>query len=85
MAAVSQSLSKKKKKIQLTLFSKHVYVADDSPEEGSLLGVIVHAVGHQFGQFFAVWCGKLALSFIKSLLLLKIKICNDRCVQQEIN
>lgn len=70
MAAVSPEL--KQKQTQLTLLSKHVYVTDDRPEEGSFLGVVVHAMGHQFGQFFAVWRSELALSFIKPLLLLEI-------------
>lgn len=56
-----------------TLFLKHVYVPDDGPEEGSLLGVIVHAVGHQFSQLSAAWSGQLALGFIKPLLLLSTK------------
>lgn len=53
-----------------TFFLKLVYVSDDSPEERSLLGVIVHAVGHQLSQLNAVWGGQLALCFIKPLLLL---------------
>ncbi len=56
-----------------TLFLQLVYVSDDSPEERSLLGVVVHAVGHQFSQLYAVWGGQLALCFIKPLLLLSTK------------
>lgn len=56
-----------------TLFLKHFYVPDDSPEEGSFLGVIIHAAGHQFSQLPAVWSGQLTFGFIKPLLLLKIK------------
>lgn len=45
----------------LTLFFHHVDVSDDGSEEGSLPGVIVHTVGHEFGQFFTVRSGQLTL------------------------
>lgn len=48
-----------------------VQLSDDGSEERSLLGVVVHAVGHEFGQLRAVWSDQLTLGFVKSLLLLR--------------
>lgn len=55
----------------LTLLLQLVNVPDDGPEEGSLLGVVVHAASHEFSQLLAVRGGQLALRLIEPLLLLR--------------
>lgn len=51
--------------------SNYFQVPDDSPEERSLLGVVVHALSHEVSKFFIVWGGQLAFLLIKSLFLLR--------------
>lgn len=68
-----------------TYFIYQVYVSHNSPEKRSLLGIVVHAVGHQLSQLFAVWGGQLALCFIKPLLLLSKETYKSMmCIQTEL-
>lgn len=53
----------------LTLLLQLIDVSHDSPEEGSLVGVVVHAAGHEVSQLLTRWCHWPAPAFVESLFL----------------
>lgn len=52
-----------------TLLLQFIDVSHDGSEEGSLVGVIVHAAGHKVSQLLTRWCHWPAPAFIESLFL----------------